>query len=132
MSKVIFALVVLAALAAPALARWENVAAEWQDASPTDRQWFKGVRSPRGVPCCDVADGHRTTFEWRQDPEGGHFWVPIEGEMRMVPAEAVVWDSGNPFDVSVVWYAHQGATSDEDGEIHQLIYIRCFVPIGGV
>ena len=22
------------------------------------RTWFKGVRSPAGVPCCDISDGH--------------------------------------------------------------------------
>lgn len=111
-----------------AWARWEMVAAEWQDATPTQRQWFKGVKSPHGVPCCDVADGHRTTFEWRQDDEGGHFWVPIEGEMVMVPTEAVVWNAGNPFDTSVVWYTPQGV----DAELKRIFYIRCFVPIGGV
>lgn len=113
-------------------ADWAKVAAEWQDASPTDRQWFKGVRSPHGVPCCDVADGHRTTFEWRQDDAGGHFWVPIEGEMRMVPTESIVWNAGNPFDTSVVWYTPQGAATGEDGELRKIFYIRCFVPIGGV
>src|SRR5690242_20707140 len=24
------------------------------------RSWFKSVRSPHGVPCCDISDGHRT------------------------------------------------------------------------
>jgi hypothetical protein len=36
---------------------------------PNDvRAWFKGVRSPLGVPCCDIADGHRTT--WKGDEAG--------------------------------------------------------------
>lgn len=129
---IITIVIAMAMLATMALARWENVAAEWEGASPLERQWFKGVRSPHGVPCCDVADGHRTTFEWRQDDAGGHFWVPIEGAMWMVPTEAVVWNAGNPFDTSVVWYANNGAVSDDDGNLHPLIYIRCFVPIGGV
>lgn len=105
-------------------ARWENVAAEWEGATPVEREWFRGVRSPGGIPCCDVADGHRTTFEWRQDEEGGHFWVPIEGMWVMVPKEAVVWNAGNPFDTSVVWYTSRG--------IDHIYYIRCFVPVGGV
>lgn len=110
----------------PAGAKWENAAAEWQDASPAERQWFKDVKAPNNVPCCDVADGHRTTFEWRQDDDGGHFWVPIKGKMFMVPKGAVIWNTGNPTDTSIVWYSE--LYSRPDGAP----YIRCFVPIGGV
>lgn len=110
----------LSVLSSPATATDNG---QWNDASPTDREWFRGVRSPHGVPCCDMADGHRTTFEWRQDDAGGHFWVPIEGAMTMVPTEAIVWNAGNPFDTSIIWYVRQGAKT---------YYIRCFVPIGGV
>ena len=37
-----------------------------------------------------------------------------------VPAEAVVHNAGNPTGEGVVWYVHQGRTSD--------YFIRCFVP----
>jgi len=50
------------------------------------RSWFKSVRSPHGVPCCDISDGHRTAFDMR--PDG--YYVPIEGEWRQVPPEAIV------------------------------------------
>jgi hypothetical protein len=39
------------------------------------RTWFKGVRSPAGVPCCDISDGHRTEYDVR----AGAYWVPING-----------------------------------------------------
>src|ERR1700716_479897 len=39
------------------------------------RRWFKSVRSPAGVPCCDISDGHRTEYDLR----AGAYWVPING-----------------------------------------------------
>lgn len=83
------------------------------------RSWFKGVRSPHGVPCCDIADGHRTSYDIRSDG----YWVPIEGEWRHVPPEAIVYNAGNPVGEAVVWWVYQGGTS---------VYIRCFVPGSGV
>jgi hypothetical protein len=85
------------------------------------RSWFKSVRSPHGVPCCDIADGHRTT--WDKHPGDERYWVPIEGEWRPVPADAVVHNAGNPVGEAVVWYVRQGGDT---------FYIRCFVPGGGV
>jgi hypothetical protein len=77
------------------------------------------------VPCCDIADGHRTSF--RADASG-HYWVPINTEDSadpwvLVPPEAVVTDAGNPTDSAIVWFVPQGKGN---------FYIRCFVPAGGV
>jgi hypothetical protein len=78
------------------------------------RKWFKSVISPKGIPCCDVTDGHRTDYDMRE----GAFWVPIEGEWMQVPESAVIRDAGNPVGEAVVWYVrHRGA-----------IIISCFVP----
>jgi hypothetical protein len=82
------------------------------------RAWFKSVRSAKGVPCCDISDGHRTDYDMREN----NYWVPIGGTWMQVPAEAVIPDSGNPTGDAVVWYAKHG----------ELIVIRCFVPGGGV
>lgn len=92
------------------------------------RSWFKSVKSPHGVPCCDVSDGHHTT--WRaakdgsyevpiknpEDPDGSDHWYPV-------PSDAVVYDAGNPTGDAIVWYVRQGQNT---------YYIRCFVPGGGV
>jgi hypothetical protein len=90
-----------------------------QDVPEHIRSWFQSVRSPRGVPCCDIADGHRTT--WRAGATG--YEVPIENVWTPVPPEAVVYNAGNPLDEAVVWYVRQGDSS---------YYIRCFVPGDGV
>ena len=84
---------------------------------PEIRAWFKSVKSHAGVPCCDIADGHRTDYDMRES----RYWVPINGEWMMVPPEAVVDDSGNPTGDAVVWYS----------EYNGSVYIRCFVPGGG-
>lgn len=93
---------------------------QYGDVPDNVRSWFKSVRSPRGVPCCDMSDGHRTT--WRSGPAGG-YEVPIEDQWVSVPPEAIIYDAGNPVGEAVVWYVKQGAT---------VFYIRCFVPGGGV
>lgn len=83
------------------------------------RQWFRGVRSPNGVPCCDIADGHRTDYELRDDG----YWVPLGGEMRHVPPEAVV-RIPNPVGEAIVWYRDYGDPVPDSDRY----FIRCFVP----
>ena len=82
------------------------------------RAWFKGLMSPSGVPCCDLADGHRTVYDVRN----GAYWVPIEGLWWEVPARAVIRDGGNPVGEAVVWYVHHRGS----------IVISCFVPADAV
>src|SRR6202171_4792724 len=78
------------------------------------RAWFKSVTAPNGVPCCDISDSHRTTYDVRQ----GAYWVPIDGEWMAVPERAVIRDRGNPVGEAVVWYVHHRGG----------IIISCFVP----
>ena len=85
-----------------------------KDAPPVIKEWFKAQRA-KGLPCCDIADGHETSAEKRQD---GHYWVPIEGRWWLVPDEAVI-NTGNPVGSAVVWYIMVG---------NGLPSIRCFVP----
>ena len=85
---------------------------------PSDiRAWFKSVIAPNGVPCCDISDGHRTTYDVR----AGAYWVPIEGQWMAVPDRAVIRDQGNPVGEAVVWYVH-----------HRGSIISCFVPADAV
>ncbi len=101
-------------LFAPAANSRELYPGQYAQFSDEERAWFRGVRSPNGVPCCDVADGHLTSYETRGDV----FLVPIEGELRPVPPESVVQHSRNPTGEAVVWYIKQGSGS---------YFIRCFV-----
>lgn len=78
------------------------------------RSWFKGVRSPSGMPCCDISDGHRTDYDVRH----GTYWVPIDGVWVQVPEKAIVRNGGNPVGEAVVWYIRHGND----------IIISCFVP----
>jgi len=93
---------------------------EYQNLDPKIIDWFKSVRSKSGVPCCDIADGHRTDYDQKPD---NHYWVPIAGEWRQVPTEAIVENAGNPTGEAIVWYVKQG---------ENIYHIRCFVPGGGV
>jgi hypothetical protein len=99
---------------------------QYENIDPNIRSWFRGVKSHNGVPCCSMADGHPTDFKV---DEGGHYFVPISGIPNgpdpvwiVVPPEAVITSQGNPNDTAIVWYVRQ-----ETG-----IFIRCFVPVGGV
>lgn len=91
---------------------------QYGDVPANVRTWFKNVRSPQGIPCCDMADGHRTQFEMRSDG----YWVPIDGEWRHVPPEAIVQNAGNPVGEAVVWFVMLGGNT---------YHIRCFVPGSG-
>lgn len=78
------------------------------------RAWFKGLLSPDGRPCCDIADGHRTIYDVR----AGSYWVPIDGVWWRVPERAIVRNAGNPVGEAIVWYV----------SVRGNIEIRCFVP----
>lgn len=102
-------------LCTPALAHDNG---QFGDVPDAVRAWFKSVKSQRGLPCCDIADGHRTAYDMRDN----QYWVPIEGTWMPVPPEAVLNDVGNPVGDAVVWYSTYGGR----------VLIRCFVPGGGV
>jgi hypothetical protein len=92
---------------------------DYQNVDPKIRDWFKGVHSPNGVPCCDIADGHYTT--WRKSEVAGYdFDVPIEGQWVPVPKSTVVKNANNPTGDAIVWYVKQSP-----GDAGW--YIRCFV-----
>jgi hypothetical protein len=78
------------------------------------RNWFRGVTTQNGVPCCDISDGHRTDYEVR----AGAYWVPINGVWWRVPDQAIIRNAGNPVGEAVVWYV----------SLRGSIEIRCFVP----
>jgi hypothetical protein len=97
------------AIGTPALAHDDG---QFANVSPSVRAWFKSVKSQHGVPCCDIADGHRTDYDMRKD----QYWVPING--NWMPVLDTV---GNPVGDAVVWYSIYG----------EHVVIRCFVPGSG-
>ncbi len=111
-----FALLACLSVLANAAIAFDN--GQYENVAPDIRAWFKSVMAPNGVPCCDISDGHRTTYDVRQ----GAYWVPIEGEWMVVPERAVIRDRGNPVGEAVVWYVHHRGS----------IIISCFVPADAV
>ena len=91
---------------------------QYENVAPDIRAWFKSVMAPNGVPCCDISDGHRTTYDFHE----GAYWVPIEGRWMAVPERAIIRDRGNPIGEAVVWYVHHRGS----------IVINCFVPADAV
>ena len=108
----------LAALSVPAGMALAVDRGQFEHVTPDIRAWFKSVIAPNGVPCCDISDGHRTTYDVRE----GAYWVPIEGQWMAVPERAVIRDQGNPVGEAVVWYARY----------QNMVIIRCFVPASEV
>lgn len=86
---------------------------QWNDVDPHTREWFRSLKSPSGIPCCDTSDGKRTS--WRASDKG--YEVLIEDQWIPVPPEAVILRKDNPTGESIVWYGHQNGKP----------FIRCFV-----
>jgi hypothetical protein len=95
---------------------------QYSGTDPVIRKWFQSVRNQRGIPCCDVADGHLTT--WRT--KGDHYEIPIGDDWYPVPDEAIIRNYGNPMNTAVVWYTLHWPEAPGG------VYIRCFVPGPGV
>ena len=114
--RISLAAAVVLALMTPVLARDNG---QFSNVPPDVRAWFKTVRSKNGTLCCDIADGHRTDYDMR----ASHYYVPIDGKWIQVPDDAVVENYGNPTGDAVVWYTES---------IKDAVFIRCFVPGGGL
>ena len=81
-------------------------------------QWFEGLRSNHGMPCCSFADGVSIRdVDW--DMQKGHYRVRIKDVWYIVPADAVV-EEPNRLGTAVVWpYIDPTSGKTE---------IRCFMP----
>ena len=125
MNRLLILCMVFAAFAARA--DWSRVAEEWGPVPPSWGPWFGTVRSPKGVPCCNVADGHPTDEDWKTD---GETWVPHPlpdrvGQWIKVPADVIIHNAGNPTGRAIAWWVQRA--DQPDG-----IFWRCFVHGGGV
>jgi len=97
---------------------------QFANVPPEVREWFEHLQSPKGVPCCSYADGHRTGYDTRQD----QYWVPIEGEWYPVPPEAII-KTANPVGEAIVWYLSLYNDGTRTGPKYRIL---CFVPSDGV
>lgn len=98
LQETIRAALVAVFLCAPALAfdseKWGHDAAT--------SQWFKSLRAPTGIPCCDYADGVRLEDpEWRESQDGtysvfakGKWWAIDKDHIVTAPNRvgyAILW-----------------------------------------
>ncbi len=111
----------------------EQYPGQYAQYSPDQRGWFKSLKSPSKVPCCDIADGHSSSWEVGESETGymvavtnadapeGTEWVPV-------PKSALIEPNTSPDHLTYVWYTDQdGVTVDEAGHVHHKWFIRCFV-----
>jgi hypothetical protein len=65
--------------------------------------WFKSLRSPNGIPCCDYVDGVRLEDpEWRENDDGS-FDVLARGKWNHVDAEHIV-KATNRVGYAILWW----------------------------
>lgn len=102
-------------IASPAIARDDGRYAQ----SPL-KNWFNGLKSKQGVPCCDTADGLRVEdVDW--EAADGRYRVRIDGQWVNVPPEALI-EQPNLAGPAIVWPIKNSAGKLE---------IRCFIPGAG-
>jgi hypothetical protein len=118
------------AIATAANATWKP---EYAQIDPALQQWFKSQRNPStNVPCCDTSDGAYA----EEDIRDGHYWArftahnigtgaDVASGWMQVPDDAVI-KNANRNGAPVVWYYFM------TGSEGPILYIRCFVPGGGV
>jgi hypothetical protein len=111
----------------------EQYPGQYAQYSPDQRSWFRSEHSPGGVPCCDIADGHASTWELGESETGYMVSVenrdsPTGSEWVPVPKSALIEPNTSPDHRTWVWYVDQdGITVDELGHVQHKWYIRCFV-----
>ncbi len=93
--------------------------AQFAQADPQTRQWFRDQISPRtGVHCCDESDGVYA----EEDIRDGHYWTRFpqsNGEWMQVPDEVVIKDPNRNGAPVVWWYA-----DIDHGQ--RIVKIRCY------
>jgi len=127
MKSVLLGVTMLSTCVLSVNAKWINVAGEWDAYRLNDsqRMWFKDVRSSSGVPCCDIADGHPTAMDRREDG----YYIPDPRDSSQpwikVPEMALTRQKINPIGVATVWYVvYPNLAMDDPAGV----FVRCFVP----
>lgn len=95
----------IAAVAAPALARWKP---QYANAPPEVRQWFQAQRNGRGQWCCDKSDGHAYFGQYTLNADGSVTLQLGSDRTHTLPAYMVL-QGPNPTGHAVWWYAEVGS-----------------------
>ena len=66
-------------------------------------QWFRNLRSPRGFPCCDYADGTRVEDPEYKENDDGSYEVFARGQWVHIDKENVV-DGTNRVGYAILWW----------------------------
>ena len=87
----------------------------WASQEPSLREWFRGLRSPSGFPCCDYADGNRIEDPDYAENIDGSYDVTVSGKLLHVPRDKVV-TATNRIGYAIFW-----GRPDHD-------FVYCFMP----
>lgn len=101
MKSTILALLTLSILTLSANAAGDN----WGH-DPDTSAWFKALKSPKGMPCCDYADGNRVEDpDYIENPDGSYeVNVPSHGGWKHVDKDRVV-DGTNRVGYAIIWWS---------------------------
>jgi hypothetical protein len=83
---------------------------QWGNVDPATREWFKGLKSPLGTPCCDFADGNRIDDpDYKENDDGSYeVNVPEHGGWHHVTKDRIV-TATNRIGYAVIWWG-KGST----------------------
>ena len=82
---------------------------------PATSEWFRGLHSPQGFPCCDYVDGTRVDDPNYRENDDGSYDVTVGAETVHVPAEKVVAGT-NKVGYAILWRSPAGGA------------VYCFLP----
>ena len=97
-------------------------------AHPELKNWYMGLHSQSGSPCCDGEDAtHIEDADWDTACTDGkcHYRVRLDGDWYDVPDSAVV-DGPNKSGTALVWAIRYGVGTGGDDK--HTYGIRCFMP----
>lgn len=105
-AALVAALLILAAAALAAVAfSWGAYArdtGQWGHDAATS-EWFKSLRAPNGIPCCDYADGVRLEDpDWRENPDGSYA-VFAKGAWHAIDKDHII-TATNRVGYAIVWW----------------------------
>lgn len=82
---------------------WSAGSSEKWGHDPATSQWFRNLRSPRGFPCCDYADGTRIEDPDYMENDDGSYEVNARGGWVHIDKERVV-DGTNRVGYAILWW----------------------------